>query len=51
LKQNPPAYGLDTLVKLDAAFTTSGRNVRQLLVEMNALAARHGVNHPDQASR
>jgi cytochrome c553 len=51
LKQNPPAYGLDTLVKLDAAFTSSGRNLRQLLIEMNALAARHGMDHPDQASR
>ena len=51
LKQNPTAYGLDTLVKLDAAFTASGRNLRQLLVEMHTLAARHGADHPDQASR
>ena len=51
LKQNPPAYGLDTLVKLDAAFTASGRSVRQILIEMNILAASYGVDHPDQASR
>ncbi|WP_367872029.1 DUF1592 domain-containing protein [Luteolibacter sp. Populi] len=51
LKQNPAAYGLDTLVKLDTVFNASGQNVRQLLVEMNRLAALHGVVHPDQASR
>ncbi|WP_052574084.1 DUF1592 domain-containing protein [Haloferula sp. BvORR071] len=51
LKQNPPAYGLDTLVKLDATFNASGENIRQLLIEMNSLAASHGVKNPDQASR
>jgi len=50
-KQNPTAYGLDTIPKLDASFTASAQNVRQLLVEMNSLAARHGMDHPDQASR
>ena len=51
LKQNPNSYGLDTLVRLDASFTASGYHVRQLLVDMQSLAARHGVNNPDQASR
>ncbi len=51
LKQNPTAYGLDTISKLDTAFTASGHHVRQLLVDMNSLAASHGVDHPDQASR
>ena len=51
LKQNPPAYGLDTLVKLDASFDASGQNIRQLLIEMNSLAASHGVANPHQESR
>lgn len=51
LKQNPPVYGLDTLVKLDATFNASGQNIRQLLIDMNSLAAIHGVANPDQASR
>lgn len=51
LKQNPPAYGLDTLVKLDNSFNASGQSIRQLLVDMNSLAAAHGVANPDQASR
>ena len=51
LKQNPNTYGPDTLARLDKAFTASGQHVRQLLVEMHSLAARHGVSQPDQASR
>ncbi|MCW1921847.1 DUF1592 domain-containing protein [Luteolibacter arcticus] len=51
LKQNPAVYGHDTVTKLDTAFTASGHHVRQLLVEINALAARHGIASPDQASR
>jgi len=51
VKQNPNSYGLDTLTKLDATFVSSGHHVRQLLVEMNSLAARHGMNPTDQASR
>jgi mono/diheme cytochrome c family protein len=51
LKQNPAVFGHDAVAKLDAAFTASGNNVRNLLVEINALAARHGIASPDQASR
>lgn len=51
LKQNPAAYGTDTLTKLDATFTASGYSIRHLLVEMQSLAARQGIHQPDQASR
>ncbi len=51
VKQNPNAYGHDTLARLDAAFTASGHHVRKLLVEMHSLAALHGAHQPDQASR
>lgn len=51
LKQNPAVYGHDTVSRLDAAFTASGQNVRELLVEINALAAMRGMPGPDQASR
>lgn len=51
LKQNPAVYGHDAVAKLDAAFTASGHHVRQLLVEINALAALQGVPGPDQARR
>ena len=49
LKQNPVAYGPDTIATLDGAFTASGENVRQLLVEIQSLAARHDIT-PQQAS-
>ncbi len=39
VKQNPGIYGPATISKLDASFTKSSYNVRQLLVEMNVLAA------------
>lgn len=51
LKQNPAVYGHDTVTRLDAAFTASGQNVRELLVEINALAALLGMPGPDQANR
>ncbi|WP_193211930.1 DUF1592 domain-containing protein [Luteolibacter marinus] len=51
LKQNPAVYGPGTVRRLDDTFTASGDNVRNLLVEINALAAVHGVPGPDQASR
>ena len=51
LKQNPAVYGHDTVAKLDTTFTASGHHVRQLLVEINALAASQGIVSPDQASR
>jgi hypothetical protein len=51
LKQNPAVYGHNTVSRLDAAFTASNQNVRELLVEINALAAMRGLPGPDQASR
>ena len=39
VKQNPAVYGPATITKLDAAFTASSYNIRNLLVEMNTLAA------------
>ncbi|HEY1123223.1 MAG TPA: DUF1592 domain-containing protein, partial [Haloferula sp.] len=51
LKQNPAVFGHDTVAKLDTTFTASGHHVRQLLVEINALAASQGIVSPDQASR
>lgn len=51
LKQNPAVFGHDTVTKLDTTFTASGHHVRQLLVEINALAASQGIVSPDQASR
>jgi hypothetical protein len=51
LKQNPAVFGHDAVTKLDTAFTASGHHIRNLLVEINALAARHGIASPDQASR
>ncbi|BCX47554.1 cytochrome c [Haloferula helveola] len=51
LKQNPAVYGHDTLTRLENSFTKSGQNVRNLLVEITAMAARHGIPDPDQARR
>jgi len=51
LKENPAVFGHDTVTKLDTTFTASGHHVRQLLVEINALAASQGIVSPDQASR
>ncbi len=51
LKQNPSVFGHDAVTKLDTAFTASGHHVRNLLVEINALAALQGMPAPDQASR
>ncbi len=51
LKQNPAVYGHDTIRKLDEAFTASGHHVRNLLAEINALAAVQSLHGPEQASR
>jgi hypothetical protein len=51
LKQNPAVYGIDSLSKLDAAFTASGHHVRNLLVDIHATAALHGISSPDTAAR
>lgn len=39
VKQNPGVYGPATISKLDAAFIGSSYNIRQLLIELNTLAA------------
>lgn len=51
IKQNPSVYGEETLTQLDQTFTASGHHIRQLFVEINTLAARRGLENPDQASR
>lgn len=50
-KQNPAVYGSKTVETLDQSFTASGLHVRQLFVDLNALAARQDIKNPDQASR
>jgi cytochrome c553 len=44
VKQAPPAYGADTLKRLDAQFAASGTNVRGLLTEIAVTAATHQVS-------
>jgi hypothetical protein len=51
VQQPPAAYGAGTLARLDQDFVRSGHHIRRLLVEMNTLAARHGLPDPEQASR
>jgi hypothetical protein len=51
IKQNAAVYGYDTVHKLDATFTTSGYHVRNLLAEINTVAALQGIANPDQANR
>lgn len=51
IKQNPAVYGHETIHKLDATFTASGHNVRNLLAEINTTAALSGIANPDQANR
>ncbi len=43
IKQNPRAYGPGTLLKLEKKFTASAYHIRDLLVEINTLAALEGV--------
>jgi hypothetical protein len=40
-KQNPAAYGPDTLTRLDKAFVRDQHHVRQLWIEMATLVALH----------
>lgn len=40
-KQNPAAYGPDTLTRLDKTFVRDEHHVRQLWIEMATLVARH----------
>jgi len=51
IKQNAAVYGYDTVRKLDATFTASGHHVRNLLAEINTVAALQGIANPDQANR
>ncbi|HMO66991.1 MAG TPA: DUF1592 domain-containing protein, partial [Verrucomicrobiota bacterium] len=41
VKQPPAAYGADTLAELEAAFRDDGWHIRNLLVEIAVIAARH----------
>ncbi|MES2474498.1 MAG: DUF1592 domain-containing protein [Verrucomicrobiota bacterium] len=50
IKQNPAAYGHETIAKLDSAFVGDGENVRNLLAAQAVLAALHEIPAPDQAS-
>jgi Protein of unknown function (DUF1592)/Protein of unknown function (DUF1588)/PA14 domain/Protein of unknown function (DUF1595)/Cytochrome C oxidase, cbb3-type, subunit III len=50
-KQNPAVYGHDTVRRLDAAFTSSGHHVRNLLSEITTTAALRGIADPEQANR
>lgn len=43
IKQNPRAYGPGTLLKLEKNFTASGYHIRNLLIDINTLAALEGV--------
>lgn len=43
VKQNPAVYGPDTIQNLDASFMQSGQNLRNLIVELNTLAALRGM--------
>ncbi len=47
IKQNPRAYGPGTLSHLEKSFTASGHHIRNLLVEINTLAALEGVVRSD----
>jgi hypothetical protein len=45
VKQNPAVYGPGTIENLDQSFIQSGHHLRQLIVELNTLAALRGI-HP-----
>jgi mono/diheme cytochrome c family protein len=47
IKQNPRAYGPDTLALLDKKFTASGYHIRNLLIEIHTLAALEGIRQAD----
>lgn len=51
IKQNAAVYGYDSVRKLDATFTASGYHIRNLLAEINTVAALQGIANPDQANR
>lgn len=51
IKQNSAVYGYDSVQKLDATFAESGYHVRNLLAEINTIAALQGITQPDQANR
>jgi hypothetical protein len=43
VKQNPAVYGPDTITRLDDGFKQSGFHLRNLLIELNTLAALRGL--------
>jgi mono/diheme cytochrome c family protein len=49
VKQAPAAYGSDTLTRLEDSFTRSAFHLRRLFVDINTLAALHGLEAPTQA--
>ncbi len=51
IKQSPSVYGHDTVAKLEEDFAASGHHVRNLFVEINVLAALHGIEPAATASR
>lgn len=50
IKQNPTAYGFNSVGKLDQSFVDSGYQIRRLFVTINTLAARRGIKDPEQPS-
>lgn len=51
IKQTPPAFGPETLEKLDQGFVDSGHHVRKLFVEIGTVAAQPPAAVQKQASR
>jgi Protein of unknown function (DUF1592)/Protein of unknown function (DUF1588)/PA14 domain/Protein of unknown function (DUF1595)/Cytochrome C oxidase, cbb3-type, subunit III len=47
IKQNPGVYGPETLARLETKFTGSGYHIRHLLVDIQTLAALHGITPTD----
>jgi hypothetical protein len=51
VKQPLLAYGAGTPDRLRESFTASGYNMRQLLVEIATLSARHGIEKPKSSKK
>lgn len=51
IKQSPAAYGHGTVTRLEERFAASGYHIRDLFLEINVLAALHGVDEPATASQ
>lgn len=46
VKQNPAVYGPGTIQQLDAGFAASGHHIKNLIVDLNTLAALRGIPTP-----